>query len=170
MLNYFNSSVYKYAIIFVICLQISYIFIITENLVNLLEIIYYTNIILFIVPFILFQFELDYLMTKGKRERLIVGYRTMFVRRDRHLRIPVPEELTKAVLIHAAADGSRPLAPVSSVAAVLSRASYRFLNPPHKVGELRALTAGPFSVPRRCGRTRDSGVLSLASARGLKRA
>jgi len=89
----------------------------------------------------------------------------VFSRCARHLRIPVPAGLTEAVLIHAAANGSRPLASVSSVAAVLSRASYRFLNPPHKVGGLRALTAGPFSVPHRCGRTRDSGVLPGERAR-----
>lgn len=94
-----------------------------------------------------------------------MSYRTVFARRAHHLRIPMLEELTEAVLIHAAANGSRPSAAVSSVAAVLSRASYRFLNPPHKVGGLRALTAGPFSVPRRCGRTRDSGVLPGGRAR-----
>lgn len=60
----------------------------------------------------------------------------MFARCVRRLRIRVSEELTEAVLIHAPANESRPLAPVSSVAAVLSRVSYRFLNPPHKVGGL----------------------------------
>jgi len=74
----------------------------------------------------------------------------------------MPEELTEAVLIHAAANGSRPLAAVSSVAAVLSRASYRFLNPPHKVGGLRA---GPFSVPRRCVVGREIAVSSPWRAR-----
>jgi len=89
----------------------------------------------------------------------------MFARCIRHLRIRVSEELTEAVLIHAPANRSRPLAPVSSVAAVLSRVSYRFLNPPHKVGGPSSHTASPFSVPRRCGRTRDSGVLPGERAR-----
>lgn len=47
-----------------------------------------------------------------RQERFIVSYRTVFSRCARHLRIPVPEELTEAVLIHAAANGSRPLPPL----------------------------------------------------------
>lgn len=49
---------------------------------------------------------------RGRKERTggggesIVNYRAMFARRAHHLRIPMPEELTQAVLIHAAANGS----------------------------------------------------------------
>jgi len=94
----------------------------------------------------------------------------MFTQCVCHLRIRVSEELTRAVLIHALANRNRPLAPVSSVAAVLSRVSYRFLNPPHKAEGLRALTRLVRSVCHAGVVEREIAVSSLASARGLKRA
>jgi len=96
----------------------------------------------------------------------------MFARRDRHLRIPLPEELTEAVLIHAGCQRKPPSVGLRKLGgrAVLSRISYRFLNPPHKVGGLRAPSRLARSVCHAGVVGREIAVSFLASARGLKRA